>query len=234
METPTNGDALAEDEATRGTEPWVSLDACEIGNSGALARARCARIRMLHLETNLVGDAGAIALAKLPVLGEINLSFNLITDVGAVALARSTSLRALYLAGNRIGDVGAAALARNAMLYLLCLNGNQIGDAGARALGQPATLRILYLGNNLLSDTGVAEFAKSLEAGNACALSEAELCCVKRAIGQHAFGEMRRYVGAGNRSLHDVHLGSAFTSGLPSIRRVQDALQERRRWGYKV
>jgi hypothetical protein len=99
---------------------------------------------------------------------------------------------------------------------------------------QNTTLRILYLSHNQISDASAAELAKTLEAGNVCALSENELCYVKRTIGQHAFGVLRRYVGAGNRSLRDVYFGRTDMIRVKTLLRIQDALRERQGWAIEV
>ena len=232
METLAGRDEIAENVA-RGN-PCVFLRGRRIDCAGAVALAQCAWICMLHLGNNLIGDVGAIALATLPVLRELDLSDNSITDTGAVALARNASLRTLYLGGNRIGDIGAAALARNATLENLYLENNALGDAGAAVFAQNTTLRSLYLNGNRISDASVIEIANTLEAGNACALSEAELCYVKRAIGQHAFGVLRRYVGAGNRSLRGIYLGRSDMLSTKTLMRIRDALRERQGWAVEV
>ena len=225
------GDAL--DAAAR-REPLVFLNSRGISDAGATALALCMHIRVLHLRDNAIGDAGAIAFALLPELCELDLSYNLITDAGAVALARSTSLRILHLNGNGIGDVGAAALARNTTLEQVYMYSSAISDVGAAAFAQNTTLRRLSLDGLRMSDAGAAEIATALEAGNACALTEAELCYVKRAVGQHAFGVLLRFVRTGNRSLRHVFLGITKAVRVPTLVRIQNALNKRQFWADEV
>jgi hypothetical protein len=181
--------------------------ACEVDWLAVRVLARNATLKTLSIGRGALGCADAIVLARNTVLQALSLTSNAVGDEGAVALARNTTLLALDLSQNEIGDTGAIALAQNTTLLCLNLSFNRIGDAGGRAL------------------------AESLEAGNECALSNAELGHVKRAIGQHAFSVLRRYVGTGNRSLRYLECTGGHGMLSETLDRMGRAMGARAEWG---
>jgi hypothetical protein len=191
--------------------------------------ARSTKLRILILCNCAIGDDGAAIIARSTSLHMLIAVECAIGDAGAAALAHNATLTMLDLTDNLIGDAGASEFARNETLDTLYLAYNAIGDAGASALARNTTLRRLYLFWNQISDAGVDAFAEALEAANACALARAEMCQLKRAVGQHAHGVLERYVRAGNRAMEYVCLTSPHTAAAAAAR-VKAALRARERW----